>query len=256
MTVVLAAIDGSPVSDLVLADAGAIVRLPETRCLAIHVRDPDGLQGARAAAERAGIPLQVVDGDPGEEFARALAAPGVVLGVVGIHDADGPRAHGTTASFLLAADRPLLVVPPGSRPLGPVLRRVLLPLDGAITTTRAAEGAIELLRHTGAQFVVLHTFTQGTIPSFWSDEPEVQTAWEQEFLARYFRAANGRLILRRGDPGRHVVDLAETAGADLVVLGWHQDLSDEHAAVVRAALQRSPVPVLLMPAERDDADSG
>jgi hypothetical protein len=250
MSTVLAAIDGSPISALVLQAADTMARLLHAGCQTIHVHDPAMLPAVHAASGRAGIPLRVVEGDTDRELERAFAEPDVVLGVLGVRDTDaGPRPAGhTTISVLQRVQRPLLAVPPASRPLGGDLKRVLLPLDGAITTTRAVRDAVVLLARSGAEFVVLHTFTNGTIPSFWDGAPQDQAAWEREFLARYCAAVNCRLVLRTGAPGRHVVDLARSEDSDLVALGWHQNLSAAHAAVVREALTRSPVPILLLPA--------
>jgi nucleotide-binding universal stress UspA family protein len=250
MTTVLAAIDGSPVSRAVLETARSMARLLEADCQAIHVHVPDKLPAVRAAAQSERVALRILEGDTDLQLQRAFAAPDVVLGVLGVRDTDeGPRPAGhTTIAVLQQVHRPLIAVPPGSPAVVADLKRVLLPLDGTLTTTRAVEHTVTLLARSGAEFIVLHTFVAGTIPPFWDGAPQDQAAWEHEFLARYCTAVNCRLVLRTGAPGAHVVELARTEDADLMALGWHQDLSEAHAAVVREALTRSPVPILLLPA--------
>jgi 4-hydroxy-tetrahydrodipicolinate synthase len=44
----------------------------------------------------------------------------------------------------------------------------------------------------------------------------------------------------------NIVGLKES-NADLVVLGWAPELSDDRASVVRAVLERSKIPVMLIP---------
>lgn len=251
MNIVLAAIDGSPVSGAVLATARSMARLLQADCQAVHVHEPDKLPAVRAAAHRERVALRIVEGDTHRQLQRAFAAPDVTLGVLGVRDTrEGPRPAGhTTIAVLQQVHRPLIAVPPGSPAVVADLKRVLLPLDGTLTTARSVQDTVTLLARSGAEFIVLHTFTAGTIPPFWNGTPQVQAAWEHEFLARYCAALNCRLVLRTGPPGAHVVELASTEDADLMALGWHQDLSETHAAVVREALIRSPVPILLLPAK-------
>lgn len=257
MTAVLAAIDGSPVGTLVLAAAGEMARIFQADCEAVHVADPAVPVAVRAQAARAGVPLRILEGDPDRMLQGAFDSTGVVLGVLGVRDRNGePRPPGhTTMSLLQTVHGPLLVVPPASGGLEAPMRRVLLPMDGTLTTARAVEDAVRLLGRSGTEFVVLHAFTTGTVPAFWNGGPQDQAAWEREFLARYCPTTNCRMVLRTGHPGRHVPELARSEHADLVALGWHHDLSAAHAAVVREALLRCPVPILLLHAEHQDPEA-
>jgi nucleotide-binding universal stress UspA family protein len=54
-----------------------------------------------------------------------------------------------------------------------------------------------------------------------------------------------RLELRVGDPASEVLDAIDSAGAELVAVGWPQDSS--RGAVARRIVDRSPVPVLMIP---------
>jgi hypothetical protein len=55
------------------------------------------------------------------------------------------------------------------------------------------------------------------------------------------------VVLRSGVTADHLLGIAEEERADLIVLGWSQTLSPGRAEVVRALLERSPVPLLLVP---------
>ncbi len=43
--------------------------------------------------------------------------------------------------------------------------------------------------------------------------------------------------------------------ADLIALGWAQDLSAGHAHTIRGTLASSPIPVLLLPRPRVDEET-
>ena len=47
--------------------------------------------------------------------------------------------------------------------------------------------------------------------------------------------------------------MADELGCDLIALGWTQELAPGRAEVVRAALERSPLPVMLIPADVETA---
>jgi hypothetical protein len=89
---------------------------------------------------------------------------------------------------------------------------------------------------------------EGSLPPF-TDQPQHETeSWAREFLARYCPGVElERLHLRVGWPGENIVRVARELEVDMIALGWAQDLSPGRAAVVRAALERSSVPALLVP---------
>lgn len=74
-------------------------------------------------------------------------------------------------------------------------------------------------------------------------------AWVEEFLARFcpVPAEDVAIELRVGVPEAEVAGVARETGADLIALGWSQELAPRRAAVVRAMLSSSAVPVLLIP---------
>lgn len=149
--------------------------------------------------------------------------------------------------LLVAVSKPVVLVPPHTA-MPFELRRVLVPLDGTNVTAAALTETVALARDAEVELDVLHVHDEDSLPLF-SEQPQHETeSWAREFLARYCPTVDlDRLHLRVGAPGEHVVRVAEETGADLIALGWAQDLSSGRAAVVREALRRSRVPVLLVP---------
>jgi hypothetical protein len=93
------------------------------------------------------------------------------------------------------------------------------------------------------EILALHVFDAPTLPRFWDRPQYNHEAWSKEFLARWCPTPGARLALRAGRPGGQVLAVAAAQGADMIALGWSQDL----AAVVREVLTRSDVTALLLP---------
>ena len=81
---------------------------------------------------------------------------------------------------------------------------------------------------------------------YWDQPAYAQRAWSDEFLARYCPVPGVRIELRTGVPHQHVVAVASQSDADLIALGWSQQLDRGRAAVVRNTVAASQVPVSLL----------
>lgn len=204
---------------------------------------------------------KVIDADPrvapadtsADQFVRELIDPGVVLGVLALADGAWDIVARSTV--------PLVLVPPASesKHVGQYeLRRVLVPLDGTDEAAHAVAATVRLFRTAGIEIVVLHVFDEHTVPAHWDQAAHARDAWETEFLARYcdpcFPDAPLGLTLRSGAPGQRIVDLAAEQ-ADMIVLGWSQQLLPGRARIVRQAVSAATVPVLLIPAGAPDTAS-
>jgi len=216
MRTVLAAIDASPAAQPVLDTALGMASLTDATVEAVHVREM-ATSTSQAIASRRGVPIREVEGDVETCLLRELNRDEVILGVVG--------ARGT---------------PTGRRPVGhtalQLLRRTAKPL------------VVAPLLGGNAELVAVHVFTTATAPPM-IDHPEWGLeAWGAEFLARYCPEAS-QIDLRTGPVGGRVLDAAADAAADLIVLSWSQDTSPGHAVVVQHVLERSPVPILLLPVD-------
>ena len=94
---------------------------------------------------------------------------------------------------------------------------------------------------------VLHVFDKEHVPQFMDHMPEALETWNTEFLERYFEECEVRLETRAGESPAAVLEVAATERADMIVLSWGQDLSQDRANLVREVLTSASVPVMLVP---------
>jgi nucleotide-binding universal stress UspA family protein len=263
MKTVLAAVDGSLAVTPVLAAARGMARLLGAQVVALHVQVAGG-RTPRSLTQAAGVPLRVVSGgtatDAVEEVAQRLVEAGsaeeVAALVIGARGMPGQsRPLGATAVRVATTVRkPVVVVPPEAEPRS-TFQRVLVPLEGNLRTDAAPRAIVELAPDAGLDVVVLHILGPHTIPAV-SDQPHhEQAAWAREFLARYFPwgidVVNFTTQVGRSED--IIPDAVHGCGCDLVALGWSQELGEGRARVVRATVERSHVPVVLIPVPADVA---
>ncbi len=252
MSTVLAAIDGSATSRCVLAVAREVGRVLGARVDAIHVvegenRPPDvEILGGDA-------PLRIVEGDVSERLVAEASATGVVAVVVGSSRTVGgarPAGH-VTLDVIGKMHRPVVVVPPVTSAAFE-LHTVLVPVQGK--PARALEEVIRLAENPKLQLVILRLLDEWSIPAF-EDQPyyDVET-WAEEFLARWVPGASSDTVMevRIGAPEELILTVAREVTADMVAIGWRQDVGTERSPVVRTALERSPIPVVLLPLASKD----
>jgi nucleotide-binding universal stress UspA family protein len=249
MTRVIAALDNSLAARPVLATAQGLAELFGARIDAVHVRK-NGTRVASNEAAAVGLELRMLLGPTVEQLAEIADAEDVAAVVIGARGTPaGSRPVGGTAFELMKSlDKPLVVVPPDAVRPG-VLRRVIVPLEGTLSTSLAPRRLIEFACDAELDVVVLHVHDEASLPAF-TDQPQHETdAWAVEFLARYAPAGVGkvRLEVRVGRREEQILRAAEEIGGDLIALGWSQDLAGDRAAVVRAVLDRGRIPVMLVP---------
>ena len=135
MTKVIAAVDNTAAAGTVLATGAGVARLFGAAVEALHVGE-NGDRVARAEAAAVGLPLQRVTGPTVPALADAAAADDVVALVVGTRRLPlGNRPIGTTAfEVITSLLKPVVVVPPDAVP-PQRLHRVLVPLEGATSTS-------------------------------------------------------------------------------------------------------------------------
>ncbi len=228
----------SPVSSAAGSVVGSVVTVLE---------DDDGrplLDVAAALATLLGCGSRQVRVPPGEPAQQADAVA-ALLGEddVAVVSADGPTS--VCWELMRRAPAALVVLPPDPR-VPRHVTEVLLPLDGAPDTAAAVAPMAQRLVDAGAHLRAMHVFDAGTAPAFWDQAAHSHEHWTEEFLLRNLPAAV-ELDLRRGRTCDEVVAEAERAGADLVMIGWAQDLGEGRARTVRRALDSGHVPVLLLP---------
>jgi nucleotide-binding universal stress UspA family protein len=239
MATVLAALDNSLAVNPVLATARALARVLGDRVEAIHVVG-EGAEAAEDAILAAGVPLRLASGPVVERLVEAGQADDVAAMVIGARGTLGSgHALGSTAlAVVTSLQTPVVVVPPAAK-VAPRLRRVLVPLEGTESSSLAPRSIVELASGAEVEVVVLHV----------NGSAEDDEQWTRQFLSRFcpWGLSDVRLEGRTGSGEELVPLVAEESQSDLIVLGWAQQLSDGRAPVVRATLERSEVPVLLIP---------
>jgi nucleotide-binding universal stress UspA family protein len=244
---VLAAITDDAAAAAVLAGADAIANMAAASIEALHVGDENA--AVVQAAQNAGAPLRIVGGRAIDVLVGACAAEDVAAIVIGRGASSaGEHAPGSTTTALVTLlEKPVVVVPPNAT-VEHRVQRVLVPLNGETQGTAAVQDVMQLAANVMPQVVLAHVYDERSLPAFSDQLSHEVRAWREEFIARHCPPGlDARLELRVGEPHEHLLDVLRRSACDLVALSWSQDLTGEHAAVVRRMLAESPVPVLLMP---------
>jgi nucleotide-binding universal stress UspA family protein len=245
---VLAALNETAAARPVLEAAQEIARLFAAEVAAVHVVQ-DGVEGVRELARVAHVPLMELEGPPGVQLAQALEDDDALALVVGTARADGTREIGSTVlEVVTTAQKPVFAIPP-ELPAGFAIHRLLVPLEGSLSSSSACHAAFDAPGAVQVEVVILHVLEEHALPAF-SDQP--QHEWEafgREFLARYspWPLERVRLETRVGRPGQLILPVAEEMGCDLIVLAWAQEVVPGRASIVRETLRRGRIPVLLVP---------
>lgn len=250
---VLAALDASATARAVLDTALRIGSLTGASVHAVHVADARGPEMLDDLTAQRQVPLRRLSGAVHSVLLEAAEAPDVVAVVVGARaTAGGRRPVGRVARHVLEqATKPVVVVPPDAVSEGPV-RRLLVPLEGTASSSRPVLDVLCPLLAEDIELVVLHVFTERTIPRMLDRPLRDLELLGKEFLAEHFPRGT-RIELRPGPVASRVVESSKAHGADLVVLSWSQDSSPGRAEVVREVLGASDLPVLLLPVRADGA---
>lgn len=252
MKKVLIALDNSPAGKSVVAGALALAALLDAEVEAVHVQ-VDGSRTARNAAESAAVPFRTMAGPVVDRLIAAGEEEDVVALAIGARGTPAARRPlgGTAAAVATGLAKPVLVVPPDADP-SPTFRRVLVPLEGTLSTSLAPRAIFALAAGAEIDVLALHIHDQDSIPAFTDQPQHEQRAWAREFLLRYCPWGLGavRLETRVGRSGELIPLVAEECDCDLIALGWSQELSRGRAAIVRETLERSRRPMLLVPVQR------
>jgi nucleotide-binding universal stress UspA family protein len=249
MRKLIAALDNSLAAGSVLATADGLARLFAAEVEAVHVgEDHDRIPSQEATA--AGLQLRRLEGATVPALVQAGEADDVVAVVLGTRRLPlGGRPIGATAfEVITSLLKPVVVVPPDA-PRPPAVRRALVPLEGTLSTSLAPKGLVELAHDASIDIVILHVLDAAALPAF-TDQPQHEArAWCEEFVARHCPWGVGKVSLevRVGRPEEQILAAASELGADLIVLGWAQELEAGRAPTVREVLERGHTPVLLIP---------
>ncbi len=272
-TRVLVALDGSPAAATVLPAARALARQLGADAEALHVSrraiDEPALHrrlGLHKEGQRA-IRISACVGDPAQCILRHVEEPDVELVVLATHgrSIQPGRALGRVASAVIAAStRPILVVRPegASRRAAP-FRRLLFPLDGTPTTAAALKELTLLAARLKASIDVLYVIAsrrggpneRGSMraPKY-VDQPHHEWAhWASEVMERLCLGCAEspvevpiKVHLRQGEIGAEIARFAAQHHHSAIVLVRRSHLEPGRAHTLRAVLQHTPCPILLV----------
>jgi nucleotide-binding universal stress UspA family protein len=247
---VLAALDQTAAARSVLAASHEVARMFAAEVSAVHVLQ-DGVEGVRQLAAADGVPLVELEGHPAATLAQTVEDDDdAVALVVGTRTRPhGGREIGSTAlEVVTTTHKPVFAIPP-ELPVEFAVRRVLVPLEGSLSTSYAPYAALDAPGAEHIDVVILHVLEEHALPAF-SDQPQHEwEAFSREFLARYSRwpFERVRLETRVGRPDQHILAVARETTCDLIALAWAQEMAPGRASIVRETLCRGGIPVLLVP---------
>ena len=246
MKTILAAIDSSAAAHPVCSLAIALGRTLNARPRALHVRD--GGRTASFTAEILGVEYRQVEGDAFSRIVERAAESDVVAVVVGARGRLRTRTVGHLARQIAdAISKPVLVVPPETQSVDRI-RRVVIAVEGTPSKARNLKVVFDLASPVDVELVVVHVDDEKSIPRFSDQVAHETSAYAREFLARHLpRGPKARLELRVGVPADEIIEMASSFRADLLAVGWPQLAEGNRGATAREILDRSTVPLLLVP---------
>jgi len=244
---VVAATNATAVARRVLTTALALAEMAQCQVLAVHVVDGP-TEAVESMAAHAGIPLRQLSGPPGPALLEATEADSVFGTVLGTHERPVPSPIvGSIARYLLErTTKPVVVVPPLADP--PIaFKRLLVPLEGSAISTEPVFRVLSPLLGADVEVVVLHVFTEDTLPRMLDRPYRDLELLGREFLAYHWPTAT-RIEMRAGPVAASVVEVAHQERSQLVVLSWRQEVAEGRAQVLRDVLRFSALPVMVLPA--------
>lgn len=199
---ILAAIDGSPISDAVLATAAAIAALlGDATVEAVYAGSKPSPEATHVAADR-GLHLRTLTGpviDALRDASERADVAALVVGVEGRGRGGMPAGH-VTRALMVSLARPLIIVPAGPRPPRP-LHRVLAALDEDAATDAALAPLLQAAQDAQLDLVVLHVLDGQRTPAFTDQPHHWAKAFADEFRARHMASRDDMVLeLRSGDP--------------------------------------------------------
>jgi nucleotide-binding universal stress UspA family protein len=246
---VLVGLDQTMAASSVLAASHEIARVLGADVTAVHVGEDDA-ERVRNLAAHDRVMLEELEGPPAARLAQALEDDDEALAlVVGTRARpQGEREIGSTAlEVVTTVHKPVFAIPP-EMPAGFAVHRVLVPLEGSMSTS-SAYPAVRMSDAEAVEIVILYVLEENALPAF-SDQP--QHEWEmldREFLARYspWPIEQVSLETRVGRPEDYILTVARETNCDVIALAWGQELMQGRASIVRDTLRRGTLPVVLVP---------
>ncbi len=209
------------------------------------VNDAD--EHIRALLEEAGVPMRHLEGTQVSALIDAVSDHEVLAAVVGTRQLRSSQypVRSTVRSLLERTRKPIVIVP-GDAEAPATLQRLLVPLDGAESSTRAVLDQLLPLCAKPVELTVLHVFTTSTMPTMLDHPARDLEILGKEFLLNHLPHVQ-RIELRLGPIGKSVCQVSSELSSDLVVLSWSQNTSKGRGLVIQEVLSATSLPVLLLP---------
>jgi nucleotide-binding universal stress UspA family protein len=281
---VLVALDGSPAAVTALGWARVIARQLGADVGGLHVAaetrpEPDVWERLhRALRPGETLHIRTQPGDPGPAILEAAAEPATELLALTTHGrevmTDG-RLGRVATEVIVGATGPILVVrPEAMREKGLLphpVRRLLVPLDGTPTTAAALAPAVALSRRLGAAIDLLYVagdrggrpVERGSIcaPQYVNQAHYEWPAWASDVRDWFYSccgqgpaALSVQAFCAHGEVGPTITQFAREHGEDAVALVRRSHLEPGRAPALRAVLEQTYCPVLLLPGPSVDLD--
>ena len=275
---ILVALDGSPASATALPTARALAVQLDATLEILHIASGEaptddlwsrlhaGLGGQEA------VQIRSHAGEPAAAILDAISDPSVFLVVLTTHghhvEPGRPLSH-VAEAVAATTDRPVVLVRPESATVstsvaGP-FRRLLVPLDGTPTTAAALPPVTTLAARLGVQIDLLYVAgADGPVSSEpgsmgaprYVDQPQHEwSGWKSEvvqrfgtYLAQCPADVHQQMYLAHGDVATEIIAFAVKHQCDGIALVRRSRLEVGRGRVLRAILDRTPCPVLLLAA--------
>jgi nucleotide-binding universal stress UspA family protein len=246
---VLVPVDGSEFGDRVLTQVRRVLLTKGARVFLVRVIPETGvssledepvvhLQRLKAALERDGVHVEtrLLTGETASSILDLADDVKPSLIALSTHGRTGLKRwiRGSVAERLLHRSRfPLLLVNPfatgGSNELA--FRRILVPLDGSLESSKILPFVHDLARTYESEVVLAHVLdfppdlAQGEPLAVVAAEAQASLRAEAETMLAHWRKTLGgvsvRLAVTWGSPAAELLDMAEREKADLVALTTH-----------------------------------
>jgi nucleotide-binding universal stress UspA family protein len=259
---ILVALDGSGAAEAALGEVERIAggaagvhfinvvpMLPRTvdatsaGVLAGHDRALSYLSGLRERLpDIRGLDL-IRTGDPAEAILQASTEFDIHLIAMGT---SARPPGGVAEDVLLQARVPVLLKRPGSPPAHPVLRRILVPLDGSVESLSILSTVQTLAIRTGAELVFLHVRERTLSSSEALPDAQGSKDPKENLLALADRLEKSDVefwqTVASGDVVGEILDHAKSLDVDLIALCMEKTIP---GSVARSIVEGTDRPVLL-----------
>jgi len=264
----LIALDGSKNAEKVLPIVEPLLKAGKGSASLIQVLPP-GAEGPEAAAQaylkevcsRLGRKKirckgEVVRGDPAVAIVRAAEDQKADLVAFTSHGQGGLGQWvfgGVAQKILRGCLRPLLVVRSLEDP-APRIKRVVVPLDGALGSEATLPHAFHLARSTGAPIELLHVMAESGVEADdsklrnWHVKERKRMEAEFDVIEKSEPSIKFTRVFVEGDPATRILERVEKEPASIIAMGSHGRTGFSRwmfGSVSEKVLQAAKCPVLI-----------